>query len=76
MNKKKHTVQAILTIGVIIVGLYMLFSYDWGTAPAVSGLGFLLAGLALWVPHCPIMNFLFGGKTCGHCQTDKKQEEE
>lgn len=62
MNKKKKVVQMLLSIGVILVGLYMLFSFTWGTPPAISGLGFLLAGLALWTPHCPIMHMLLGDK--------------
>lgn len=62
MNKKKRIVQALLTIGVIVVGIYMLANFDWGTPPAISGLGFLMAGLALWTPHCPIMHKLLGDK--------------
>ena len=59
MNKAKTLIQRTLTIGVIIVGIYMLVSFAWPTPPAISGLGFLFAGLALWVPHCPIMKMLF-----------------
>lgn len=60
MNKTKKLIQKILVIGVMIVGVYMLMSYDWPQPPAVSGLGFLMAGLAMWIPHCPIMKMLFG----------------
>lgn len=62
MNKKKRILQSILAIGVILVGLYMLLSFPWGTPPAISGLGFLLAGLAQWVPYCPVVNFFLGDK--------------
>lgn len=60
MNKKKKVLQEILIIGVMVVGVYMLIKYDFPTPPAVSGLGFLLAGLALWIPHCPIIKMIFG----------------
>jgi len=53
---KKKTLQALLALGTIVVGAYMLYAHAWPTPPAVSGLGFLMAGLALWVPHCPICN--------------------
>mgnify|MGYP001065254520 CR=1 FL=1 len=62
MNKKKKIVQELLTVGVIIVGIYMLVSFTWGTPPTISGLGFLMAGLALWVPHCPVIHKLLGDK--------------
>jgi F0F1-type ATP synthase assembly protein I len=55
----KKIIQRILIIGVIIIGIYMLVTNTWPTPPAVSGLGFLLAGLAMWVPHCPICKMLF-----------------
>ncbi len=51
---KKKTLQALLALGTIVVGAYMLYSHQWPTPPAVSGLGFLFAGLALWIPHCPV----------------------
>ena len=60
MNKAKKILQKLLILGVIIVGLYMLFSYAWPSPPAVSGLGFLFAGLAMWIPHCPICKAIFG----------------
>ena len=56
---KKKTLQALLALGVIAVGAYMCYSHAWPTPPAVSGLGFLFAGLALWIPHCPIARKLF-----------------
>ena len=61
MNKKKRMLQALLALGVIAVGIYMLWNHTWGTPPAISGLGFVLAGLALWVPHCPLMKAILGG---------------
>ena len=60
MNKTKKLIQHVLIIGVMIVGIYMLYKYDWPTPPAVSGLGFLMAGLAMWIPHCPVMKRIFG----------------
>ena len=60
MNKKKQMVQAALALAVIVIGIYMLLQNTWGTPPALSGLGFLLAGFAIWVPHCPIMRMIFG----------------
>ena len=51
---KKKTLQALLALGVMGVGVYMLYVNVWPAMPSVSGLGFLLAGLALWVPHCPV----------------------
>ena len=51
---KKKTLQAILAVATMAIGVYMLYSYAWPAPPAVSGLGFLFAGLALWIPHCPI----------------------
>lgn len=62
MNKAKTLIQRLLIIGVIIVGIYMLFSYAWPSPPAVSGLGFLMTGLAMWIPHCPIMKMIFKDK--------------
>lgn len=61
MNKTKKIMQGALTLGVIIVGIYMLVNHAWPTPPAISGVGFLLAGLALWVPRCPIIHMLVGG---------------
>jgi hypothetical protein len=58
MNKKKRVVQAVLALGVIAVGIYMMWNFAWGTPPAISGLGFIMAGLALWVPHCPLMKMI------------------
>jgi hypothetical protein len=58
MNKKKQIVQAVLALGVIFVGIYMWWNFDWGTPPAISGAGFIMAGLALWVPHCPLMKMI------------------
>jgi len=46
----------ILALGVIGIGAYMFSSYSLPTPPAVSGIGFILAGLGLWVQHCPICN--------------------
>jgi len=60
MNKKKRMLQAALALGVIAIGIYMLWNHEWATPPAVSGLGFILAGLALWVPHCPIIKAVLG----------------
>lgn len=60
MNKPKRIIQKLLIIGVIVVGIYMSWNYEWPSPPAVSGLGFLMAGLAMWIPHCPIMRLLFG----------------
>jgi uncharacterized membrane protein len=59
MSKQRKFVHLLASIGVIAVGLYMFFSYAWPTPPAVSGLGFFLTGLALWMNHCPIMKYLF-----------------
>tara|TARA_B100000508_G_scaffold31981_1_gene24593 strand:+ start:33645 stop:33830 length:186 start_codon:yes stop_codon:yes gene_type:complete len=60
MNKTKKLIQKALILGVVIVGIYMYWNYAWPTPPAVSGLGFLMAGLAMWVPHCPVMRAIFG----------------
>ena len=46
--------QQILALLVIIVGVYMFVQHAWMTPPSISGIGFFLAGLALWIPHCPI----------------------
>lgn len=58
MNKKKRILQTILILGVIGIGIYMFISFAWATPPAVSGLAFILAGLAMWVPHCPVCRVL------------------
>jgi len=50
----KKVLQQILAILVIIVGVYMFAKHPWMTPPSVSGIGFLLTGLALWIPNCPI----------------------
>jgi len=55
---KKKVIKGILALGVIVVGIYMCVNYDFPTAPAVSGLGFILAGLGQWTPVCPICNKL------------------
>lgn len=59
MNKPKRIIQQLLIIGVVVIGMYMLVSYTWPAPPAVSGLAFIFAGLALWIPHCPLMRLLF-----------------
>lgn len=56
MNKTKKFIVDLLKIGVMIIGVYMLAKYDWPTPPALSGLGFLFAGLAMWIPRCPVCN--------------------
>ena len=58
MNKKKRMLQALLALGVIAVGIYMWWNFAWGTPPAISGVGFIMAGLALWVPNCPLMKMI------------------
>jgi hypothetical protein len=60
MNKAKRTVQAILALAVMIIGIYMWWGHAWMTPPSTSGVGFFLAGLALWTPHCPIMKKVLG----------------
>ena len=62
MNKKKQIVQKILIVGVIAIGIYMFLSFKWGTPPSISGVGFILAGLALWIPYCPVANWILGDK--------------
>ena len=59
MGKERKIVQMLATIGVVVVGVYMTLSYDWPQPPAVSGLGFIFAGIALWMNHCPGMKMLF-----------------
>ena len=59
MSKERKYVQMFSAIGVIIIGIYMILNFNWGTPPAISGLGFLLAGISLWMNHCPIMKWLF-----------------
>lgn len=70
MNKPKNIIQGILAIGVMLVGIHMICHYDWLTPPSISGIGFLMAGLAMWIPHCPLMRMIFGGKGkgCGDCK--------
>lgn len=63
MNKTKKIIQKILIIGVMVVGVYMFLNFQWPQPPAVSGLGFFMTGLAMWIPHCPLMQRLFGGKS-------------
>lgn len=55
---KKEHVKAVLALGVIIIGVYMLMTYNFPTPPAVSGLGFLLVGLGQWMNYCPICKFI------------------
>ena len=62
MNKKKKMLQAILILVVMVIGVYMLWENQWGTPPALSGLAFLLTGLAMWVPYCPVAHKMFGDK--------------
>jgi drug/metabolite transporter (DMT)-like permease len=50
----KKVLEMILALGVIAIGVYMLFTNDAYTAPFLSGLGFLLSGVLLWLPNCPI----------------------
>ncbi len=70
MNKPKKIIQGALIIGVILVGIYMLCTYEWETPPAISGLGFLMIGFAMWIPHCPLMRLVFGrdGKKCDNSE--------
>lgn len=60
MNKTKRLLQKALILGVVVVGVYMLYQHPWGTPPAISGLGFLMAGLAMWIPYCPICKMVLG----------------
>ena len=46
--------QTILSLGVIIIGGYMLFTFDWPAPPALSGLAFLLIGFSMIKQHCNI----------------------
>ena len=59
MGAQRKLIQMASTIGVVIVGIYMLANHAWPTPPAVSGLGFLLTGIALWMNHCPGLKWLF-----------------
>ena len=60
MCNPKKVIQRLLIIGVMVVGIYMLTNFEWPTPPAVSGLGILMAGLAMWIPICPLMKKMFG----------------
>jgi len=53
MKNKRLFVKRLLALGVVGIGIYMFTSFVWGTPPAISGLGFILAGLALFVPGHP-----------------------
>lgn len=55
----KKVFQMLLALGVIAIGMYMLLSYDLPTPPALSGFAFLLTGLSLWMPHCPVCKTVF-----------------
>jgi len=52
----RKILQMVLAASVIGIGVYMFFSFDWPTPPAISGLAFFLTGLWLWLPNCPICN--------------------
>ncbi len=53
MNKKLvDVVRKLLTVAVVVVGVYMLLNHAWPTPPAVSGLGFVFVGLALCFSQC------------------------
>ena len=59
MGTCRKVVQMVSTLGVIAVGVYMFTNFAWPTPPAISGVGFFLAGVALWMNHCPVMKWLF-----------------
>ena len=63
MNKAKRRLQQLTALGTIGIGIYMFVSYAWPAPPAVSGIGFILAGLGLWIPHCPLVHALVGDKS-------------
>ena len=50
----QRTLQAVFSVAIILIGAHMLYQFAWPTAPAISGLAFLLIGFSLWMPHCPI----------------------
>lgn len=60
MNNTKLLLQRLLILGVIAIGIYMFASYSLPKPPAVSGIGFILAGLAMWVPTCPLLKKILG----------------
>ena len=69
MSKTRQIIQIIVASAVMIIGVYMLLNFDWPTPPAISGLGFLLAGYGLWVPRCFLLNFMLGDKKkCEVCE--------
>jgi len=47
MKNARSILETIASLGVIAVGLYMFINFAWPTPPAISGLGFFLAGLAI-----------------------------
>ena len=62
MSTTRQYIQGTVAIAVMIIGIYMLVNFDWPTPPAISGLGFLLAGFGLWTPHCIFLNLILRDK--------------
>ena len=55
MKNRVLNLKRILALGVIAIGVYMFANHQLPTPPAISGIGFLLTGLALWIPVCPCL---------------------
>jgi hypothetical protein len=62
MGTQRKIIQMLSSIGIIMVGVYMFTNHAWPTPPAVSGVGFFLTGLALWMNHCPVLKYFFEKK--------------
>gem|GEM_PF-1436128 len=62
MSPIRLWLQRSLIIAIAIIGIYMFSQFNWPTPPAISGLGFILIAVALWIPSCPLLHLLLNDK--------------
>jgi hypothetical protein len=54
----KKALQMILSLAIIVIGIYMMANNTLWSAPSLSGLAFIMTGLLHWMPHCPVCKAL------------------
>ena len=52
----------VLALAVIVIGIYMVANFESMTAPFISGIAFILTGMNLWLPNCPMCNHICKAK--------------
>ncbi|MBR9693408.1 hypothetical protein GOV07_05820 [Candidatus Woesearchaeota archaeon] len=51
---KKKCISILSAVIIAAIGIYMVASSAYPTPPFLSGIVFIIIGLNLWIPYCPI----------------------